>query len=69
MCLLQESLIPEILIHLIVKSMYHTPQNITETPFRSPIPPIAQFDFLGIKPEKSKKLSKILITSITFFVP
>ena len=52
---------------VIVKSIHSALQNAIKISFSVPIPTNSHLDLLGIKPEKSKKLSKILITSISDF--
>ena len=53
---------------VIVKSIHSALQNAIEIPFSVPIPTNSHLDLLGIKPEKSKKLSKIFIISISDFL-
>ena len=41
------------------------PQSASDTPFRIPVPAMSHFALLGFKPERSQKLSKAFIASIS----
>ena len=57
--------IPKIFIVFLVKPIQSILQNASDTPFRASIPAISHFALIGLKPERSKNLSKLLITPIT----
>ena len=50
--------------------MLFMPQAVIGTHLRAPIPAISHFDILGLKPENSEEVSKVLTTSpieLSFF--